>query len=396
MPTKREMLEEILWKLESIVESQSEMKSSIQDLQSSQFNLRQSMNELEKQHNQLEPVLKQLPDSEVETEIEIELPTTTDSQSNFLVQALVLIDSSQKAMSSSIAELHSEINHIKSSLLKQELENQANSIKFDDKLSNTYVKINETQTSISNLQKSFDQITTTINDLQNSQSILNNEVNEINTSQFNLKQSFDEISNIETQIDPQFVEEVKIPIENLQNSIEEITNSIFELQAAQSISNVTINEMKELQTNLQHAVAELQITTIDLNNTILDVSTSQAKIEETITKWQALDEIKNEFADLVQKDLHPIATEVEKYGNRINLLKNYIDRLNDNLERAFEEIDTMKGHTIKNSTLLTPLKHIVPKVIQIEADMNSIKKQLESSSFHLTQELLKKVNVMNP
>src|SRR5690606_36013017 len=134
------------------------------------------------------------------------------------------------------------------------------------------------------------------------QSILNDEVKEINASQVNLKQSFDEISNIETQIDPQFVEEVKIPIENLQNSIEEIKNSIFELQAAQSISNVTINEMKELQTNLQHAVAELQITTIDLNNTILDVSTSQAKIEETITKWQALDEIKNEFADLVQKD----------------------------------------------------------------------------------------------
>ncbi len=47
MPTKRELLEEILRKMEVFEQSQSEMNTSIRELQSSQFNMKQSIHLLE-------------------------------------------------------------------------------------------------------------------------------------------------------------------------------------------------------------------------------------------------------------------------------------------------------------------------------------------------------------
>ncbi len=57
--------------------------------------------------------------------------TSLESQNNYLIQALVLFQSTQNAISSSITELHSEISHIKSTLFNFETKEQSNINKFD-------------------------------------------------------------------------------------------------------------------------------------------------------------------------------------------------------------------------------------------------------------------------
>jgi len=445
MPTKRELLEEILRKMDSIEQSQSEMNTSIRELQSSQFSMKQSIHVLESLGNRsIESNLNlQLAESGLES------PSSDTQNKNYINELFALFQATQNSISLSITELHSELNRIKSTLSNLENKEKLNTDKLTDLISKSSTKIEDTKSSISNLQITVNQVKNNIHGLHTSHSVvkdkleelnisqnilkssledlkpsqniaenqpeetsstedivikleeminshnsLKNQLDEMNISQVELKTAFNELpKNLDSQtspIDMMIVDNMKTSLEHLQNTVGEIKNSIFELQAAQSISNVTVNEIQSTQNNLQNAIAELQVSNIELNNAVYEVTSSQTNLRETIAEWKVTEEQQRKSFEATQTDLQPITSQIEKCSNRINILKNYVDHIHDDIEKLFEEINTIKGHSIKNSTLLTPLNHIVPKILQIETDMNVLKKQLESNSFQATQEMIRK------
>ncbi|BDH61941.1 hypothetical protein MTP04_20710 [Lysinibacillus sp. PLM2] len=401
MPSKREMLEEILKKLESVELAQLEMSASIRELQSTQLNKKPSIGEIEKSQIELnDPTIDVQKSQHLETTPTFEsqniiIPTkyenhTSKLNENTILELQIVINELKK----SILEINTSQQNIHTTLLElQEHQNQP--VTIQEQESSTTIKIQEfgeVRSSIAELKTSLSGIKETMDELQTSHQMMHTNIEDVKASHYDLKATITESTVLNNdfninQLDTHEIDELKATITELQNSLFEVKNSLFDLQASQKTVSLTVQE-------LQNVYSDLHASNIDLNNTIFEFNSSQNDLKEKLTDIQTSQKTMQDSIDLVQVDFGPITNQVEKYSDRINMLKNYVDKLHEDILKLFEEMETIKKHSIKNSTLLTPLNNIVPKLLQIESDMNILKKQLEANSINATHDrLVKNLNL---